>query len=286
MKSEKDYQLRLNKIKNLPVLPEASIRIIDAINDPEIAINKLVETLSLSPSLVARLLGCANSAYFGYSGQIHDVRKAIIQVLGLNLVKSLSLSIALNVQLDTSKCSAFRSNYYWERSLITAVLAQKLSANFKDQLMLPATVYTSGLVLNIGVLVAVFLYPESMNEIFINSEKTEESVAVGIQQKFGDDSYKLGYQLLKKWHLPVVYQNVLKEFKTHGYSGDEEKLIALLQLSQALSKMIQDGEPLEVSQFDSMLKDLPLSSDCLIDVVNKITESKKDIQELATIISG
>jgi HD-like signal output (HDOD) protein len=284
--SEQDCQLQLYKIKNLPPLPEASLRILSAVNDPEITINELVEVLSLSPSLVARLLGLANSAYFGQAGQIKDLRKAIIQVLGLNLVKSFSLSIALNVQLDTKKCSTFRSDYHWSRSLTTAVLAQKLSVSIKDELMLPTTVYTSGLLLNIGILVAVFLFPEGMNDIFINCEKSNTSVVTGIRQKFGEDSFKLGFHLLNKWHLPVVYQNVLKEFGTPDYSGDEKRLIVLLQLSQSLSKIINEGKPLEISQFYAMLNDLPLSSEKLISVVKEIVDSRKDIQELAAIISG
>jgi len=286
VKSEQDYQLQLNKIKNLPPLPEASLRIINAVNDPEITVNELVDVLSLSPSLVARLLGLANSAYFGYSRQVNELRLAIIQVLGLNLVKSLALSIALNVQLDTLKCSAFKADYHWSCALTTAVLAQKLSVSIKDKLLLPTTVYTSGLLLNIGVLVAVFLFPKDMNDIFLSCEKSQEPVIPGIHQKFGEDPYKLGFQLLNKWHLPVVYQNVLKEFGSADYSGDERILIILLQLSQSLSRMMNKGESLDVSKVDSMLVDLSLSADKLITVVNEITESRQEIQELATIISG
>ena len=105
--------LQINKLKNLPALPEASTRILDAINDPEIPIEQLAEVLSLSPSVVARLLGLANSAYFGQSRTISSLPTAIFQVLGLDLVKTLTLGIILNVQFDTRKCQSFDTKYFW-----------------------------------------------------------------------------------------------------------------------------------------------------------------------------
>jgi len=286
VKPKQDYQIQLNKIKNLPPLPEASLRIINAVNDPEITVNELVDVLSLSPSLVARLLGLANSAYFGYPKQVNELRLAIIQVVGLNLVKSLSLSIALNVRLDTVKCAAFDAEYHWSNALTTAVLAQKLAVAIKDEEMISATVYTSGLLLNIGVLVAVFLFPKDMNEVFLDCEKSQESVISGIQQKFGENPYKLGFQLLNNWGLPDIYQVVLREYDSPDYFGEERMLIMLLQLSESLSKVIHKDTIVEVSEFDSMLGELSLSADKLTAVVDEIIESRQEIQELATIITG
>jgi hypothetical protein len=56
---------------------------------------------------VGRLLGLANSAYFGCTTEITDLRVAIIRVLGLNLVRSLTIGVLLNMELDTRKCSQF-----------------------------------------------------------------------------------------------------------------------------------------------------------------------------------
>lgn len=120
-------QIQINKLKNLPALPEASVKILEAINDPEISIEKLANVLSLSPGLVARLLGLANSAYFGQTRPIKDLRTAIVQVLGLQLVKSLTVGIVLNVQIDTSQCKNFDSKSFWLHSLLTAMAAQKIT---------------------------------------------------------------------------------------------------------------------------------------------------------------
>ena len=54
MNKENDILLEISKIKNLPPLPESSIRIISAVNDPDIPVDALVDVLALSPVLVAR----------------------------------------------------------------------------------------------------------------------------------------------------------------------------------------------------------------------------------------
>ncbi|WP_305907729.1 HDOD domain-containing protein [Methylomarinum sp. Ch1-1] len=286
MNSKQDYQLRLNRIKNLPPLPEASLRIIDAVNDPDISVNELVDVLSLSPSLVARLLGLANSAYFGCSGKISDLRKAIIQVLGLNLVKSLSLSIALNVHLDIRKCPGFNADDHWSQALMTAVFAQKLSSKNQNEFDSSATVYTSGLLLNIGMLVAVFLFPESMNDIFGRSDKSIHYVHENIRHSFGVTHYRLGYLLLNKWRLPPVYQAVLKEFDNPGYRGKVAQLIELIKLSQALTITINSDAPFTLSDYQVALDRLSLSAEDLIAAIDEVKEHKNNIRELAAIISG
>lgn len=180
--SNQQIVLQINKLKNLPALPEVSLRILDAINNPEIPIEQLAKLLSMSPGIVARLLGLANAAYFRQSRQISDLSTAIYQVLGLDLVKSLTLGIVLNVQLDSGKCRAFDTEYFWMRSLLTAVTAQKIANVQNLKQFSPGTIYTSGLLLYIGVLVFAFLLPEKLNSILCRCKKNATSVGEEIRR--------------------------------------------------------------------------------------------------------
>ncbi len=286
MIAEQEYGVQLGRIKNLPPLPEISLRIVNTVNDPDVSVNDVVEVLSLSPSLVARLLGLANSAYFGYPGKISDLRKAIIQVLGLNLVKSLSLSIALNVQLDSRKCQAFDAHYYWIQALTAAVLAQKISAKSSDRLFQPAAVYTSGLLLNIGILAGVYLFPEKMQEILERCQQSGSSVKAEIHTAIGLTHYQLGYLLLNRWRLPLLYQVVAKEFGNPTYRGEERSLIVLHRISQNLSSSISKGKPADIGQFQTELDLLSVEAAHVLLATEQVAASVNDIQELAAIICG
>lgn len=284
--STQTIQLQINRLKYLPALPESSLRILDAINDPDIPIDKLAEVLSLSPGLAARLLGLSNSAYFGQSRQISDLRTAIIQVLGLELVKSLSLGVVLNVHFDTRKCQAFSTEYFWMRSLITAQAAQKLAISNHLRPFSAATAYTSGLLLYIGVLVLAYLMPADLDIVLQCSKKNRTSVSEEIRQQLGDTHYKLGYLLLQKWQLSSVYQGVLNHFDDADFGGEEKPLIDLLKLSQRLSSMLLDDEVIDIDELKNFSKKLSLSSDGLLGIVEDLVESRESIQKLASIMGG
>ena len=283
--AEKIY-LEIAKIKNLPPLPEVSIRIIAAVNDPDISINELVEVISLSPTLMARLLGLANSAYFGQAGQIKDLRIAIIQVLGLNLVKSFSLSIALNVELDTSKCKLFDANYYWRHALVTALVAQKLAVYLDNELMTPSIVYTSGLLLNIGILVAVYILPVEMNNVFADSERTKGAVSKQMLESFGQTQYDLAGMLLERWKLPEEFQITIKEFCQPDFNGKEKMLVELLELAHSISYCIVGDNNESMPDFSFLLNKLSLNQVLVDNVVAEVKENKENIDDLAAVISG
>jgi len=280
-----DINLKIAKIKNLPPLPEAGVKIISAVNDPDVSIDELVDAISLSPALLARLLGLANSAYFGRAGQIKDLRVAIIQVLGINLVKSLALSIVLNVELDTTKCKLFNADLFWMHALITSLVAQKLSVHCDDELMSPCVVYTSGLLLEIGLLTAVYIFPEQMNEIF-NSMEEGGSLSTKMNAELGQTQYQIGGMLLETWNLPEIYQIALKELYQPSFDGKEKRLILLLELSKKISTYLCVQTEEEIPDFLSLLEPLSLTKKQLNKVVSDVIQKKDGIKELATFLGG
>ncbi len=276
----------LLKIKNLPPLPEESIRIIAVVNDDDISIKELVDVLSLSPVLVARLLGLANSAFFGRTGKIFDLRTAIIQVLGLNLVRSLALSIVLNTELKISKCKNFDARFFWNHTLVSALIAEKLSKQIDDQLMLPNIVYTSGLLLNIGLIASIFVYPDELNEVLSKTDRIEGSVLKEMQSEIGKTQYEVGAILLDKWKLPSIYQTVVKQFRQADFKGEEKCLLELLALSHWAAVYIVEKKMDEMPDFSESLKKLSLSEVLFVQVVDSMNENRDDIEGLAAIISG
>lgn len=285
--SKQGVELQIHRLKNLPALPEASVRILEAINDPDIAIEKLADVLSLSPGLLARLLGLANSAYFGKTREISDIRTAIVQVLGLELVKSLALGVVVNVQFDTSKCRGFDTEYFWTRSLATAVIGQKLASNNGFQSYSLCTVYNCGLLLNIGMLVVAFLFTDELNAIFFRCQQPD-SAKVGdeIVHRLGWSHYQLGFQLMRKWQLSSVYQSVLQHFDSPDQSANVAELIELLQVSQKISSTVVTGNTLDEEAVARLAVNSGLSAQSIAEVFNELQDNIQDIQQMAQVMGG
>jgi HD-like signal output (HDOD) protein len=286
MEPTEKIDLKISKIKNLPELSAASMKIIDAVNDPDISIDDLATVLSIAPVLVGRLLGLANSAYFGCTVEITDVRVAIIRVLGLNLVRSLTIGILLNLELDTRKCSQFDSERFWMNALLTATLSQQFSLLLHDKAVVPSTAYTAGLLLNIGLIVAIYLLPEESNLILLNAEENASSISTEMTCLLGKNQYELGGLLLEHWHLPVIYQTVLKEFENSAYAGGEKKMIALIQICFVLAKKILYDQNDELPQLVEQLEPFGLSASVVQPIIDKILVKKDNIHLAALAITG
>ncbi|WP_347986307.1 HDOD domain-containing protein [Methylomonas sp. AM2-LC] len=276
--------LQINKLKTLPALPEPSLRIVSAINDPLISTDKLASVLALSPGLVVRLLGLANSAYFGQSRNVTDLSVAVYQILGLDLVKSLTLGIILNVQFNAKQCPAFNTRYFWMRSLLTAVAAQKIASANKMNRYALSTVYTSGLLLFVGMLVLAYLLPEEMDSIISHSKRQSIPVTAEIETRLGDSHYIMGYHLLAKWQLPLVLQTVVKFYNDPDFHGEERELINLLKLSQRLSAMLLNKNAVDLDELHAIGEDLAISTAGLAAIVDFLSENRENIQTLADII--
>ncbi|MCQ8115891.1 HDOD domain-containing protein [Methylomonas rosea] len=277
----------MSSLKNLPVLPEASLRILDAINTPDIPIEKLADALSLSPGLVARLLGLANSAYFARGRNVSDIRTAIFQVLGLDLVKALAMAIIFNVQFDTRKCQGFDAEYFWIRSLTTAVSAQKLAADIPQlREFAPSAIYSGGLLLNIGVLVLGYLLPEELHDIFVENKKTRLPVSEGISRQMGQSHYQIGHFLLHKWHLPALYQLLLQNYENKDFESTELPLLILLRVCERLSATVIAGEPINLQEIEPECRKIELPLENIRELAEQLAENQPAMQKLAAIMGN
>jgi len=279
-------QLKINKLRNLPALPEASLKILEAVNDPDIEIEKLVQVLSLSPALVARFLGLANSAYFGQSRQINDLNKAIVNVLGLQLVKGLALGVVLNVQLDLSKCNNFDSHYFWLYSLMMASTAQKLAAANVFEEQTPSMVYTSGLILHIGLLVIAYLFPEELNQLLTAESKSYSELNEALKLKLGLSHYEVGYLLLSKWKLPGFYQTLLHRFEDAELTDNPRQLTNLLRASQHICSGLLENNELEDHQIEMISNQAGLAVGVVSKVCHEMADSKDKIENLAKVLGS
>lgn len=281
-----NLRLQIGSLRNLPTLSEASVRIVDAVNDPDIDIEKLAAAIALSPALVARLLGLANSAYFGKSRQIDDLHMAIVQILGLDLVKCLTLGVILNVQFDTKACANFDSRYFWMRSLVTAFAAQRLTVELPDFPHPPSTAYTAGLLMYMGVLVLAFLYPDQIHLILQHAQAKKSRVSQGIIETFGQSHFHVAHELFRKWHLSSVYQSVMAGFDRLPDSQVETLLIDLLRVSSWISEwVVEDLKPAE-EEVSRVAGCLNVSSETIASIVDELTERKIDFQSLSAAMGG
>ena len=196
------------------------------------------------------------------------------------------MGVLLNLALDTRKCSQFNSERFWMDALLTAILSQQFSLLIHDEAIVPSTAYTAGLLLNTGLILAVYLFPEESNLILLNAQENASSVSKEMTCLLGKNQYELGEILLEHWHLPAIYQTVIKEFKNSTYVGSETKIIALIRICFALAKKILSDQHDELPSLLKQLESFGLSAAVVQAFIDKIIAKKDNIYLAALAISG
>ena len=213
MQTASEAKQQILMLKQLPPLSATAARLLETLNNEHASLSGLSRIIAQDPGITARILGVANSAYFGQTNPILSVEQAIIRVLGLNMVKSLAFSIAISGAFDAGKCREFDLEHYWFNSLATASLAREICRHLQpdDQPMVDA-VYLAGLLFDIGTLVLVHLFPGEYSQVIRQLAGGDGTQRRQLEASIlGIDSQQAGAWLTDRWHLPPVVVQVVAQ---------------------------------------------------------------------------
>jgi len=141
----------MQKKLDLPVLPEAALKVRQVINSPEVGSNEIVEIIQSDPVLSARLVRVANSSLYGTWREIKTVRDAVRR-LGIETTKNLSFSLSVK-QLFSANTSLIKKaiQKIHNESTTVAAIAYVITLNQAKHLD-PEQALLSGLIQNLGVI--------------------------------------------------------------------------------------------------------------------------------------
>ncbi|MCD6525458.1 MAG: HDOD domain-containing protein [Desulfuromonas sp.] len=272
----------IRKIKQLPPPSGLSREIIRIVADDQVDLVDLVSIINKSPSITARILRCANSAYYGQRGEITTVREAIIRVLGLGITRSLSLAMALTSTCTIQRGKHFDSQRYWFNAVTTANIAQGLSHYLLvREKPAPATAYTTGLIHNIGLQALVHCFPDEMEHAFASTVGT---LRERIHSQLGIDHHQTSALLSQSWDLPESITQALTSFEVADEFSDNSPLVQLIWLSSQLSDNLYLNKPDPLASLS--IPESLIATDHVQKVVADIKEQLEGLHEMAQLITA
>jgi len=202
--SDLRIQGRIEDLSDLPPMPNIALDILALKSNRHACAKDLAGIVAKDPGLSAQVMGWANSAFYGYRGDIDSIETAISRVLGFDRVINLSLGIVLGNTLQVPIAGPLGLNNYWKQALLTANLAEKLSLKMNVQNRpVRGLVYLSGLLHNIGHLLLGHAFPP---QFFVLNRFIEVNPHIEVSEI---EKYVLGVTheqicawLLKSWNLP------------------------------------------------------------------------------------
>ncbi|MCX8085886.1 MAG: HDOD domain-containing protein [Rhodocyclaceae bacterium] len=277
---------KIQQQKALPTLAPAVERILAACEDREISQAKLAEVLAEAPTIAARLLGLANSAFFGQAGRVHSLQHAIT-VLGMVTVRSVAAGLALAGNFETQRCPAFSAERYWLSAVLTASCAQAIAPQVAAGVRPPAdSVYLAGLLHNIGLLALVHLYPQEMQQaLTAYAAKPQRNLGEHIRDALSLDHYQAGVWLGTKWHFPRELLLVMEHHYDLTYRGDHWPLVLVTGLAARWANQIIDGEA-SLFEAPEALSLLGLSPTVIAEIGQRLRARLDEARSLAAAFSS
>lgn len=154
---------------NFATSADASLRVMKAIDNPEIDVESLARIVTAEPLLSAKVVHLANSVALNPGGKaISDVKQAVLRV-GMAPIRSLAMALTLDQLRQSQRLAPCRdlANRLWERSIHVAalsyVVARRLSSIPADEAMLAGIVHDLGRFYLLGV--AAEKHPALMNDL-------------------------------------------------------------------------------------------------------------------------
>jgi putative nucleotidyltransferase with HDIG domain len=211
---------------DLPVLPSAAAKLLRT-SDENSTVIELERISASDPVLAARLLGAANSAYFGSRLEIRQLTQAIMRI-GIPSARKVLLSACFG-SLFASRALAD----LWNHSKTVAVHAHDLASECGYDHNIA---YVAGLVHDIGRLViqrcpaATRVEEESLRAAGFPLVYAEHLI-------YGADHAELGGRLLEKWNLP---SDIVEAVACHHCPERTSSVLAAL-LNLAEDDALADG---------------------------------------------
>jgi len=189
-------QERLAKCATLPTVPAVALKILGLCQRDDLDVHEIASTIGLDPALAAKLIKTVNSPLFSLRREVTTISNAVT-VLGVNAVKTLSLSFSLVQGLKSADEPYLRN--FWQRSLLSAIVAKQVCKGSNIQ---REEAFLVGLLQDIGILALARAFGEEYISTLHEAALDHDRLIRLEHLVHGADHAEVGGWLLSRWGFP------------------------------------------------------------------------------------
>ena len=168
----------VGNVRSIFSLPEAVIRINELIESGDTCNTEIERVILNDPALTAKLLKFANSTYFGFSGKVDTVQRAV-SIIGHKELRNLAIAASVT--------ATFKD-----------ITSRLLASNVENR----ERFFIAGLLHAVGRLILLHQFPKESAKALGLLNEGEEAVLNAERKTFGFIHPNLGAELLRQWKLP------------------------------------------------------------------------------------
>lgn len=194
---------KIERISNLPTLPQIASRLLMLVNEPSTSAADVAGLVGQDVSLSAKILRLANSAYYGAPREIASIQSAVVR-LGFKVINTMVISLTVFDMFPSGRHSArFDRRAFWRHCIYCGLLSKLIAQQDRPAASIdPEEAFCAGLLHDIGKIVM----DQYLHDDFLTSIEYAQRNSLPC---FAAENETLGYThtdvaqwLITRWELP------------------------------------------------------------------------------------
>jgi HD-like signal output (HDOD) protein len=260
LKVESDVRKLFDVNRPLPALSPKLLGLLESLSSDDAGVEQISAMLEHYPSVVARLIYLANSAWSAPRHPINNTLDACTR-LGVKIVRSVSIGLVVSSPFNPARCPGFDVTRYWASALLMAEAA---------------------LLSNLGVLCMADRLPIQSCRAFEPQAGGSNDSLLQAQRACLDTDYcMVGGYIATSWGLPTPLPECLAHHRDAEYQGGAADAVALVRTAHGLvaNAFRTDPRPLVVPE------SLTLAARDVRDIGTWLDDRKGGVIELARALA-
>lgn len=154
----------VNSMPAIPSLPTLYREIMAELQSPNASLKRIGQIVNKDMGMVTKILQWVNSPFYGLRTRISSAEQAV-NLLGIDTVKSLVLSMKVFSQFEDFRLSFFSLDVLQRHGLMTAKYARAIAKEEHASQAVMEDAFTAGLLHDVGILVLAANLPDKYAEV-------------------------------------------------------------------------------------------------------------------------
>ncbi len=257
----------------LPSLSPVVAALIELAANDESSVGQIADLIAKDPSLTARVMKLANSAFFQSRYSAGTALQAIARI-GVHHTRLFALSVSLKDAFPLKREGPIDYGRFWRLCLYQGLLSRWLAHTLKTGD--PEEAFTAGLTLEIGLLVLVRACADDTR---INLSYPLTSTLAAEKELYGVHHRQIGEALLRSWRFPERIVACQQSYAFRENLAGLPELARICAIASELSAIICEPQADLSEMFESVETFFGLGKSIAIEAVGAALEHVCEIAE-------
>ncbi len=234
----------------LPSQPAVYNDLVKALQAPDVSLRVVQELIARDIGMTTKVLQLVNSAFFGIRQHISSVSQAV-NLLGLDIIKALVISLRIFEQFDPQKLGGLSLDALFDHSMTVGAAAKQIARAEKTERPVADDGFMAGILHDVGKLIIAVRLPEEYKKMRLASAKSNMPLHVIEQKVLGATHAEAGAYLLGLWGLP---NNIVEAVAFHHQPAHSmTKAFSSLTAVHAANALVHDADAENETDTPSLL---------------------------------